>query len=137
MRATSSYRDWVRAAKEMDAYLGNQQWKEENEFAYYDSKTVRRVYEQIRKCRRAAEQEEARGTAASESRRGAPAAEGSNKRAVQELKALTEACVKNNFVGVENPRLYSQTYYGTKNLVQYFIDEGKHYCLSLYLRSVS
>ncbi|PHH83987.1 hypothetical protein CDD83_2680 [Cordyceps sp. RAO-2017] len=36
---------------------------------------------------------------------------------------MIEACVKNNFVGVENSRLYSQTYYGTKNLVQNFIDE--------------
>ena len=31
--------------------------------------------------------------------------------------------VKNNFVGVENPRLYSETYYGTKHLAQNFIDE--------------
>ena len=31
--------------------------------------------------------------------------------------------VKNNFLGVENPRLYSETYYGTKNLAQDFIDE--------------
>ncbi|KAI8952002.1 lipase [Xylaria longipes] len=112
MRATSNYRDWVRAAKELDAYLGNEQWKEENEYAYYDSKTVRRVYEQIRKHRKAAEQEE-----------GEPASGSGSKQAIENLKALTEACVKNNFVGVENPRLYSQTYYGTKNLVQHFIDE--------------
>ncbi len=109
LRATNSYRDWVRAAKEMDAYLGSEQWKEENDYAYYDSKTIRRVYEQIRKHRRVAEQEEAQG---------------GSKKDVEELKALTEACVRNNFVGVENPRLYSQTYYGTKNLVQRFIDEG-------------
>ncbi|KAI0200496.1 lipase [Astrocystis sublimbata] len=112
VRATSKYNDWVRAAKNLDAYLGNEQWKEENEYAYYDSKTVRRVYEQIRKHRKAAEQE------AEESASG-----GGSKQAVETLKALTEACVKNNFVGVENPRLYSQTYYGTKNLVQHFIDE--------------
>ncbi|KAF2964251.1 hypothetical protein GQX73_g9309 [Xylaria multiplex] len=108
LRATSSYYDWVRAAKEMDAYLGNERWKEENEYAYYDSKTVRRVYEQIRKHRKAAEKEEAQD---------------GSKNDIEALKALTEACVKNNFVGVENPRLYSQTYYGTKNLVQRFIDE--------------
>ncbi|RYC62828.1 hypothetical protein CHU98_g3371 [Xylaria longipes] len=112
LRATSNYRDWIRAAKELDAYLGNEQWKEENEYAYYDSKTVRRVYEQIRKHRKAAEQEE-----------GEPASGSGSKQAIENLKALTEACVKNNFVGVENPRLYSQTYYGTKNLVQHFIDE--------------
>jgi hypothetical protein len=46
------------------------------------------------------------------------------RKAVEDLKALVEACVKDNFVGVENPRLYSQTYYGTKNLVQNFIEEG-------------
>lgn len=115
MRATSNYRDWVRAAKELDAYLGNEQWKEENEYAYYDSKTVRQVYEQVRKLRREAEKEE----------KEQQVSESDTKQAVKNLKAITEACVKNNFVGVENPRLYSQTYYGTKNLVQHFIDEGK------------
>ncbi|KAI0448115.1 lipase [Xylaria telfairii] len=113
MRATNNYRDWVRAAKELDAYLGNEQWKEENEYAYYDSKTVRQVYEQVRKRRRAAEKEE----------KEQQVSESGAKQAVESLKAITEACVRNNFVGVENPRLYSQTYYGTKNLVQHFIDE--------------
>ncbi|KAI1167920.1 lipase [Nemania serpens] len=112
MRSSSNYRQWVRAAKEMDVYLGNEAWKEENEYTYYDSKTVRQVYEQIRKHRKAAEMEE----------EGQPTGSG-NKDTVESLKAITEACVKNNFVGVENPRLYSQTYYGTKNLAQHFIDE--------------
>merc|ERR1712225_136437 len=51
------------------------------------------------------------------------ASSGVEEKAVEDLKALVEACVKNNFVGVENSRLYSQTYYGTKNLGQDFIDE--------------
>ncbi|OTA66743.1 patatin-like phospholipase domain-containing protein [Hypoxylon sp. EC38] len=123
MRATSSYRDWVKAAKEMDAFLGNEQWKEENEFAYYDSKTVRRAWEQLRKSRKAAESQEAKDSGAPGYQNGDLSGEGGNNKAVEELKALTEACVKNNFVGVENPRLYSQTYYGTKHLVQNFIDE--------------
>lgn len=130
MRATSSYRDWVKAAKELDQFLGNEQWKEENEFAYYDWKTVRRVWEQMREFRKAAEAYDARNS-------GAPGAlgyknnrdinESDGKNAAENLKALIEACVKNNFVGVENPRLYSQTYYGTKNLVQNFVDEGRLY----------
>lgn len=33
--------------------------------------------------------------------------------------------MKNNFVGFENPRLYSETYYGTKDLVQNFVDEAE------------
>ncbi|KAL7626714.1 hypothetical protein AAE478_003488 [Parahypoxylon ruwenzoriense] len=119
MRATSSYRDWVRAAKEMDAFLGNQHWKEENEFAYYDFKTVHSVCEQVRKHRRVAELQEAKCSGASGGENG----DVSGRKAVEDLKEITEACVKNNFVGVENPRLYSQTYYGTKNLVQNFVDE--------------
>lgn len=63
-----------------------------------------------------------------EAQEGSGPANGDKAKAVEDLKALIEACVKNNFVGVENSRLYSQTYYGTKNLVQNFIDEGKPRC---------
>ena len=113
MRQTSTYRDWVTAAKELDGYLGRQTWKEENDFAYYDSKTVSKVWDQLRKTRARVEEQEKLGE------------KDDGGKAVAELKALIEACVKNDFVGVENPRLYSQTYFGTKNLVQNFLDEGK------------
>jgi hypothetical protein len=109
LHATTNYGDWVHAARELDTFLGNDKWKEVDEYAYYDHKTVKRVLEQMRRCRRRIE---------------APGEAGKEK-AVEDLKALVEACVKNNFVGVENSRLYSQTYYGTKNLVKEFVDEGK------------
>jgi hypothetical protein len=96
--------------------LGNDTWKAEDEYAYYDHKTVRRVLEELRKQRRRVEADERDGAG----RKGNK----TKTRSVEELKGLVEACVKNNFVGVENPRLYSQTYYGTKTLVQEFIDEG-------------
>ncbi|KAH7162295.1 acyl transferase/acyl hydrolase/lysophospholipase [Dactylonectria estremocensis] len=111
MRNTSHYSDWVAAAKELDGYLERQIWKEENDYAYYDSNTVRRVWEQMKKTRALAEQQEAKGK------------RNDGGKAIDDLRTLTEACVKNNFVGVENSRLYSQTYYGTKNLVQNFLDE--------------
>lgn len=121
MRATGNYRDWLAAAKELDDFLGNTAWKEINAFAYYDYKTVRRVCESMKKSREAAEAVEKKLA------EGAPVAteeREDGEKAVEALRALLTACVKNNFVGVENPRLYSQTYYGTKNLVQNFIDEG-------------
>ncbi|KJZ72962.1 Patatin-like phospholipase-containing protein [Hirsutella minnesotensis 3608] len=111
MRKTSSYRDWVAAARDLDNFLNRQTWREENDFAYYDSKTVKRVWDQLRKLRARAEAQETSEKA------------DDSAKAVDDLKSLIEACVKNNFVGVENSRLYSQTYYGTKNLVQNFIDE--------------
>lgn len=120
LRATSNYKDWSSAAKELDKYLGNDKWKQENEYAYYDSKTVRRVWEQIRKLRREAETQEPGpdGVASTHA-----ASSNERKRAIDELKTLVEASVKSNFVGVENPRLYSETYFGTKNLVQNFVEE--------------
>lgn len=110
MRQTSNYRDWVAAAKELDKYLGRQAWKEENDFAYYDSRTVKRVWNQMRDTRLKAEEAEGKDAPGD---------------SANELRALVEACMKNNFAGVENARLYSQTYYGTKNLVQNFVDECK------------
>jgi hypothetical protein len=119
LQAATSYGEWVRAARELDTFLGNDKWKVEDPYAYYDHKTVKRVLEQIRRCRRRVEEE----------RRGK--VEGAEK-AAEELKALIEACVRNNFVGVENARLYGQTYYGTKNLVQQFIDEGESWRSNLF-----
>ncbi|KAL2201283.1 hypothetical protein P885DRAFT_73632 [Corynascus similis CBS 632.67] len=111
MRSTRRYRDWAVAARQMDEFFGNGRWKEQDEFAYYDSKTVKRVLEEMKRCRRRAERARDRGNA--EERR----------QTMDDLKVLIEACVKNNFAGIENPRLYSQTYYGTKNLVQNYVDE--------------
>ena len=117
LQATTNYTDWVNEAKELDTFLGNDKWKTEDAYAYYDHKTVRRVLEQIRSCRRKIEEEEKTG-AVNGTARGA--------KAIEDLKNLIEACVKNNFVGVENSRVYSQTYYGTKDLVQQFVDEGMY-----------
>lgn len=122
MRATSGYREWRAAARELDEFLGNSAWKETNEFAYYDWKTVRRVWDSLKKSREkaaAVERRIAEGEAVESDERQ------DGEKAVEALRALLAACVKNNFVGVENPRLYSQTYYGTKNLVQNHVDEGR------------
>jgi hypothetical protein len=117
LQSTTNYADWVAAAKELDTFLGNDKWKKEDEYAYYDHKTVKRVLDQIRRCRRRIEEKEMNGG-------GNVNGTTAPTKPIEDLKALIEACVKNNFVGVENSRLYSQTYYGTKNLVQDFIDEG-------------
>ena len=108
VQSATSYADWKKAAEALDIYLGNQRWKETEDYAYYDHKTAKRVKDQL-KARR-------------EHAGSAEGGEG-NEKALRDLKGLVEACVKNNFVGVENPRIYSETYYGTKELAQEFIDE--------------
>jgi predicted acylesterase/phospholipase RssA len=112
LQGASSYADWIVAAKELDTYLGNDEWKDNPDYAYYDCKTIRKVHHQMAKLRQRAEvDEEEKGAA--------------DHKAAEDLRALVEACMKNNFVGFENPRLYSETYYGTKNQVQEFIDEAE------------
>lgn len=127
LHATTNYGDWVEAAKELDTFLGNDAWKGEDEYAYYDSKTVRRVLEQIRRLRRRVEAEER--LRPRDSQNGAA----EKVPPIEEMRSLIEACVKNNFVGMENSRLYSQTYYGTKTLVQEFNDESKQ--INIFLSS--
>ncbi|OOF97286.1 hypothetical protein ASPCADRAFT_206105 [Aspergillus carbonarius ITEM 5010] len=119
LHAQTNYRDWQRAAQALDDHLGNQRWKEIDEYAYYDHLTISNLVDQLRRARNEAEREIRAGY----TRPGeAPAAE--------ELCTLLEACVKNNFAGVENPRLYSEAYSGTKNLVQTYIDE-LHACIQV------
>jgi predicted acylesterase/phospholipase RssA len=114
LRSQQSYQDWVEAAEELDAHLGNDKWKREDEYAYYDCKTIKSVTEHMRNYREQAEAEEK-----------SPSVSGmlSEHGPIDELRGLVEACVKNNFAGFENSRLYSETYYGTKDLVQSFVDE--------------
>jgi predicted acylesterase/phospholipase RssA len=112
LQSTETYEEWVDRAKQLDTFLGNDSWKTQPEYAYYDYKTVQRVAAQLADLNGRAEAE-ARGD-----RNGV-----GGLRPIEELKSLLENCIKNNFVGVENPRLYSETYYGTKEPVQDFIDK--------------
>jgi hypothetical protein len=117
LQNASSYEDWIKGAKELDTYLGSDVWKKNPHYSYYDSKTIRRVHEQLVKLRQKAEADED-GKPDSNKVDGQP-------RPVEDLRALLEACVKNNFCGFENPRLYSETYYGTKDAVQDFVEEAE------------
>ncbi|KAI4254890.1 MAG: hypothetical protein LQ352_002840 [Teloschistes flavicans] len=107
LQSKIDFAEWKIAAEQLDVFLGNEQWKSVDEYAYYDHTTVARVKDQLKSARVRAQEQ--RGQALSE--------------ATDQLRVLVEACVKNNAFGVENPRLYSETYYGTKHLAQSFIDE--------------
>lgn len=121
--AQTNYADWLKAAQALDAHLGNEKWKEVDEYAYYDHLTINKVVAQLKKVRKEAEWEIHHSGASS-----------SDLSAMEELRSLLEACVKNNFAGVENRRIYSEAYSGTKDLVQEYIDEV-HACIQLVLDS--
>lgn len=109
IRGKNDFESWKEAAQELDAHLGNAKWKAEDHYAYYDHNTLRKVKGQLKASRTRAMLEEK--------------GHEDSSHEVAHLRNLVESCVKNNFVGVENPRLYSETYYGTKHLAQEFIDE--------------
>ena len=109
LRSRATYADWKNTANELDAHLGNDEWKTVEPYAYYDHATVKRVKEQLETFRKEASGSSPNGK--------------SSHHALEQLKMLVEACVKSNFAGTENPRLYSETYYGTKDLLQSFVDE--------------
>ncbi|KAI4150753.1 MAG: hypothetical protein LQ340_003916 [Diploschistes diacapsis] len=111
LRSKTNYADWIIAAKKLDSFLGTELWKEQDEYAYYDHVTVKRVKNQLRQHREQASDRSSKSTNAS------------RNQAVEELRSLVEACAKGNFAGTENPKIYHETYYGTKNLIQEFIDE--------------
>ncbi|EGE08719.1 lipase [Trichophyton equinum CBS 127.97] len=113
LRSTEEYERWKDVAKELDTFLGNDVWKEDDEYAYYNHVTVNAVVTQLQDLRARIQ------IATDEGRKP------EKEHAIEELRALLEACIKNNFAGVENPRLYSETYFGTKHLVQQFIDEAE------------
>ncbi|CUS12224.1 unnamed protein product [Tuber aestivum] len=133
LRSTKNYEEWKLAAKELDSYLGADTWKAEDAFAYYDYSTIRKAVANLWRLRQKAEEEERARSMAdgnsqpnSEERNGCVnGGEGttSKNRAVDELRELVKACVKSNFAGIESFRMYSQTYYGTKDRVQEFIRE--------------
>lgn len=116
LRTCTNYEDWRKFAVKLDEHLGNEDWKEEDLYAYYDDTTIRRALDQLQSRREKASQHSR--PASSDSREN-----GNRLQAIHELRSLVEACVKSNFAGIENPRIYSETYYGTKRLAQEFIDE--------------
>lgn len=97
LKNSENYKEYVVNAKKLDAYLGLDNWKTDDRYKYYDYKTVRRSMNKMKKYRLA--------------------------NRTEDLMVLLQSCVKSNFGGIENPLLYSHTYFGTKNLIQDYNDE--------------
>lgn len=113
LRVQRTYEGWVEAAKDLDDHLENDEWKKTPEGSY-DFKTVSFIGKQLKKLREEAQKDE----------EDASRRQGRLQRsAIDELRTILETCVKNNFAGIESSRLYCETYYGTKDLIQNYIDE--------------
>ena len=81
--------------------MNKDEWKNDPEFGYYDYQLLSRVNRNLRMARQGDR--------------------------VNELKDHLQGVVKPNFGGVENTRLYSQTYHGTKKPIEEYVQEGNHH----------
>ncbi|GAA5906484.1 patatin-like phospholipase domain-containing protein [Sporobolomyces salmoneus] len=108
LRNAKTFDEWKSRALALDSHLGLTHWKQSPPNAYYDAPLVRRVLKALRELR--------------------------SKQDAEGVCAVLHAVLKSNFAGTESFRLYSETYYGTKDLVQEFVDEVTE-CL-IYIRSL-
>ncbi|EJF61243.1 patatin-domain-containing protein [Dichomitus squalens LYAD-421 SS1] len=92
LRNAQTYQEWKDAALALDQYMHFDEWKMVDEDLYYDWKLVRKVRRSLKVFR---EKNDARG-----------------------VLGVLETCIRNNFAGVESARLYSETFYGTKVLIE-------------------
>ncbi|KAI9018243.1 acyl transferase/acyl hydrolase/lysophospholipase [Hyaloraphidium curvatum] len=96
VHSARTYAEFKAAARELDAHLGNEAWKRRVDSLDHDADTVIRTARRLDKYR-------ARG----------------DLRRLREV--LLHGALKPNHGGVENPGLYSHTYWGTKHGVERFV----------------
>lgn len=97
LRASKTYEEWVANAIELDKFLGLDRWLDNPRFSYYDSQTVAKTMRKLKMLR--------------------------EKGDIADLMVYLQGCLKSNFAGIENRQLYSHRYYGTKKLVEQYIEE--------------
>lgn len=97
LRTSNTYQEWIDHALALDRYLNLDKWLDQDKFSYYDSSMVRLTIQRLQHLK-------------------------ANNDAVG-LMTLLQGCLKKNFAGIENRQLYLHRYYGTKALVEEYIDE--------------
>ncbi|KAI9315015.1 acyl transferase/acyl hydrolase/lysophospholipase [Dichotomocladium elegans] len=102
LRAAKSYEEWCNAADALDHYMGKDAWKDSDPFGYYDYKLLQKVIHHLQFYRENADHD---------------------PEAAANLKDVLYACLKQNFAGIENTKLYCNTYHGTKRLVEAYVEE--------------
>ena len=103
MRNSVNFNDWKFNALKMDEHLNLNQWKLDDKYGvYYDSILVKKVISSLKYNKQIND--------------------------IQGLINVLEICVKNNFAGTESTRLYSETFYGSKSLIEDYINEGELIC---------
>ncbi|GEQ68857.1 hypothetical protein JCM33374_g2526 [Metschnikowia sp. JCM 33374] len=97
LRQSKTYDEWVENAKALDEFLGLDKWSDNPKFSYYDYRTLLKTIQRLKLLRQ--------------------------KNDIQDLMVFLQGCLRKNFAGIENRQLYSHRYYGTKKVVEKYIEE--------------
>ncbi|KAI8889655.1 patatin-domain-containing protein [Backusella circina FSU 941] len=100
LRASTTYKEWCDAADALDKYMHKDEWKQSIPYAYYDYRLLQKVVKHLKMYRKGDTEEDA-----------------------AKLMDVLYVCLKQNFAGIENAKLYSNTYLGTKTLIEEYVDE--------------
>ncbi|CAH6720058.1 patatin-like phospholipase domain-containing protein [[Candida] jaroonii] len=95
LRNSKTYEEWVENALALDRYLNLDKWSINSKFSYYDYKTIRLTISKLKALKK--------------------------DSLDHELLVFLQGCLKTNFAGIENRQLYSHRYFGTKHLVEEYV----------------
>ena len=106
LQQSTTYDQYRSSALSLDELCHHSKWKSQESCAYYDFRLIQRITRNLDSGRRTAMM-----------RPG-------DHHAVKQLKRiLTSGALKSNIGGIENPLLYSQTFYGTKVVVEKYLEQ--------------
>lgn len=97
MRKARTFDEWTERALELDEFMDHEKWKRQDASGMYDWILIKKVLHSLKTFREQGDD--------------------------VELMAVLDLCCRNNFAGTENFRLYSETYYGTKYLIEEYLSE--------------
>lgn len=97
LRKASTAKQWKEIAIELDAHLGYESWKQQDASGLYDWILIKKVLQSLQEMRR---EDDAEG-----------------------VMSVLDLCLRNNFAGTENFRLYSETFFGTKYVIEKYLTE--------------
>jgi hypothetical protein len=101
LRASSTYKEWCESADALDKYMHKDEWKRIIPYAFYDYRLLQKVVKHLKIYR-----------------------QGDTMEDSTKLMDVLYVCLKQNFAGIENSKLYSNTYLGTKTLIEEYVEEG-------------
>lgn len=100
MQEATTYEEWCQAAEALDKQFKKDEWKEIDAYGYYDYALIQKIVRNLRKYRQSDNPDDA-----------------------LKQKDILYACLKHNFGGIENQKLYSNTFIGTKRLIDSYVEE--------------